>query len=408
MTLPLRTWTAALAAATCVLSLAACGGVKTASDDRADADTVVIGASIPLSGDLAGFGGFQKWGYERAVKEVNDAGGIDVGGTKVPVELKLLDDKTDPNQVTSNTQALISDDKAVALLGSCTPALVIPGAIAAENAKIPFVTGCAPEGAFTSAKKWTYAWDLFFSEADLATTTFETISSSGVQTNKKVAILHDNGPDGKVVGGTIWPAEAKKNGFQVVATEEFPTQNSDFSAAVQKAKASGADVVLVDAVTPQAVSIRKQMATAGYDPTFLVMEKGAEPQQFADALGNLSDGVLVGGYWDPSLPYPGAAELGKAYTDETGKGFSQHIADSYTAAKVLLDAIAKAGSTEPAEVNKAVGATDAQYPVGPVKFDDKNFARLNIVELQWQDGKTQVVHPEADQTAKLIAPVPQS
>jgi branched-chain amino acid transport system substrate-binding protein len=64
--------------------------------------------------------------------------------------------------------------------------------------------------------------------------------------------------------------------------------------------ATGADVFLIDAVTPQAVTIRKQMASAGYTPKVIVAEKGAEPVQFAQAVGDLGDGVIVGGDWKPN------------------------------------------------------------------------------------------------------------
>jgi len=390
------------------VALAACGAPN--SDVQRGSGTqsgpIVVGASLPLSGPLAGFGGFQKWGYERAVKEVNDAGGLTVDGKKRQVKLVILDDKTDPNQVSANTESLISSVKADALLGSCTPALVIPGAIVADRSQVPLVTGCAPTGLFASARKWQWAWDIFFAERDLAKAPFEALEANGVQTNEKVAILRDNGPDGKLVGGRMWPDFARQHGFAPDVNVEFPVENSDFNAAVQQAKNSGADLVLVDAITPQAVSIRKQMATAGYTPKALVIEKGAEPVQFAEALGDLADGVLVGAYWDPSFPYPGARELADAYENETGQGWSQHIADSYTAAKVLLDAMSRAGTTDRAKVNEAIGQTDAEYPVGPVKFNDEHVATLDIAVVQWQGGKTVVVWPENRRTGSLLFPIP--
>ena len=61
------------------------------------ANDIVIGASLPLSGPLAGFGSFQQWGYKRAVDEVNKAGGITVDGQRGLVKLIIRDDKTDPN-----------------------------------------------------------------------------------------------------------------------------------------------------------------------------------------------------------------------------------------------------------------------------------------------------------------------
>ena len=108
------------------------------------ANDIVIGASLPLSGPLAGFGSFQQWGYKRAVDEVNKAGGITVDGQKRAVKLIIRDDKTDPNVTASNTETLISREHVAAMLGSCTPALVNAGALVADRAKMPMVTGCDP------------------------------------------------------------------------------------------------------------------------------------------------------------------------------------------------------------------------------------------------------------------------
>jgi branched-chain amino acid transport system substrate-binding protein len=266
------------------------------------------------------------------------------------------------------------------------------------------VTGCAPLEAFRSVKRWQYVWDLFFHEPDLAEAPFKTLQAAGVKTNGKVAIVHDNGPDGAVVGGQLWPKLAAQYGYTVVSNQSFPVDNTQFNSLISNAKATGADVFLIDAVTPQAVTIRKQMASAGYAPQVIVAEKGAEPVQFAQALGSLADGVIVGGYWDSSFPYPGAAELRRAFERDTKQTYSQHIADSYAAAQVLLDAISAAGSTDAAKINQAIGRTDKTYVVGPVKFDDQHTSRLPIAELQWQGGQTKVVWPEQRKTGELLFP----
>jgi branched-chain amino acid transport system substrate-binding protein len=386
--------------ATAALLLAGCQP-KTETTGATSGDEIVIGASIPLSGPLASFGRFQKWGYEHAVAETNAAGGILVDGKQRKLKLLLRDDKTDANVVATNIDTLISADQANALLGSCTPPLVIAGALAAERNNTPMVTGCAPLVSFTSAKQWTWVWDLFFNDPDLAEAPFKMLQELAVPSNKKLAILHDNSADGSVVGGKLWPELALKYGYKVVVNVEFPTDTTDFSASVQQAKTSGADIVLVDAVTPQAVSLRKQMAAAGFAPKVLVMEKGAEPTQFAEAVGALAEGVLVGGYWDASFPYPGAAALKSAFVAETKGSASQHIADSYTAARVLFDAIAVAGSLDKQKINAAIASTDKIYPVGPIKFGANHAAALPMVEMQWQGGEQKVVWPTDRATATL-------
>jgi branched-chain amino acid transport system substrate-binding protein len=351
-----------VAGAVCALAMLAIAGCGSDSGSGgggdSSGDTIKIGASVPLSGPLAGFGSFVKWGYQHAVDQVNAQGGITVDGKKKKVQLVILDDKTDPNTTANNTTRLITRDKVDAMLGSCTPALVNAGALVADRQRVPLVTGCDPLEAFKSVKpQWNYVWDLFFDEPELAALPFQTLKNLGLdaKTNKKVAILADNGPDGAVVGGKLWPAMAKQFGYQVVQKSSFPVDSTQFTSLIQSAKSKGADVVLVDAVTPPAIAMRKQMAAAGYTPKVMVVEKGGEPVQYAQALGKLSDGVLVGGYWDPSLPYPGAKSLGAQFEKETGQTQSQHIADSTTAAQVLLDAMKAAGTTDKAKVNQAIG-----------------------------------------------------
>jgi branched-chain amino acid transport system substrate-binding protein len=401
----LKRLTAALVAVAASIGLGACGS---AGSSGASSGPIVIGASIPITGPLAGFGAFVKWGYQHAVAQVNAAGGLNVGGHRRKVKLILLDDKTDPNTTSNNVQQLISGYHVDALLGSCTPVLVNAGAIIADRERVPMVTGCDPLEAFKSVKRWSYVWDIFFDEPDLAAAPFGTLAYWHAVTNHKIAILHDNGPDGQGLG-RAWPVIARKFGYTTVLNAQYTTEATDFSAVINQAKASGADIVFVDSVTPQAVSIRKQMVAASFWPKVLVIEKGGEPLQFAQALGPLSNGVMVGGYWDPTFPYPGAATLRQQFEQQTGETWSQHIADSYTAAQVLLDAISAAGSTDKAKINAAIARTDKTYVVGPVHFDANHTSKLPLVEDQWQNGQSKVVFssfPNIKPDGKFLFPLP--
>jgi branched-chain amino acid transport system substrate-binding protein len=370
------------------------------------ADEIVIGASLPLSGTLAGFGMYQKWGYETAVNDINKAGGLSIDGKKMPVRLVIRDDKTDPNSTAGNTETLISRDKVTAMLGSCTPALVNAGALVAERRKVPLVAGCNPIKAFTAVRKWQYAWTIFFDEADLAAAPFKMMADYNLATNKRIAVMADNGPDGRVVGGQLWPQLAKDGGYEIAQNESFPVDAQQFTSMIAQAKSANVDVVLVDAIPPQGMAIRKQMASAGLQPKLLVVEKGAEPEMFSQGLGKLANGVLVGGYWDPTFPFPGAADLAKRFEAETRQSQSQHIADSHAAAVVLLDAIARAGSLERDKINAALAKTDKQTVVGQVKFDASNVSRIAITLMQWQNGKSVVVWPASRANGKLVYPLP--
>lgn len=395
---------AGVMAASLVGGVTACGP----SNSAGSADVITLGASIPLTGALANFGTFEKWGYQHAVSQANDAGGITVDGKKLKVKLIVLDDQSDPNTTVNNMQKLITQNNVDAVLGSCTDSLVEPGALIADRQGVPMVTACAATNTFGTTKKWTWAWDLFFDSDQLTQTPFSTVDELGLATNKKVAIIHSNGPNETVIGETGWPKWAAKHGWTVTYKTALAPDTSNFASAIQSAKASGADMLLSVFPPPAAITLRKQLAAASYTPKILVMEEGGEPEAFAQALGNLADGVWVGGYWDPSFPYPGAKELRTQFEQETGQTFSQHIADTDTAAQVLLDAIAKAGTLDKTAVNKQIGLTDKTYPVGPIKFGADHTSTLPMVEEQWQDGKNVVIAPKDRANAQVLFPVPAS
>ena len=370
------------------------------------AQDLVLGASIPLSGPLAGFGICQQWGYETAVKDLNQAGGITIDGISRRIRLHIRDDQTDPALTAANTERLIADDGAVALLGSCTPPLVHAGAAVAERSKIPLVTGCNPLGAFRAAHKWAYAWNLFFDECELASVPFRMMADMSVATNKKVVILTDDGPHESKLAGQLWPAQAASAGCSVVYNAALPDDPGQLESAIVQARATGADIVLVDAIPPRAIALRQRMAGAGFAPRLLVVEKGGEPEVFAQATGDLSDGVLVSGYWHPSFPYPGASDLGRRFQAETRRTPSAQIANSHAVAQVLLDAIARAGSLDGDCINAAIASTDKSYVVGPVKFAADHTSSIALTMTQWQGGRARVVWPGNRANAQLIISSP--
>lgn len=247
------------------------------ADPAATAQDVVVGASIPLSGPLAGFGMYQRWGYETAVKDLNRVGGIRIDELQRKIRLIIRDDLSDPSVTADNTDRLIARDGAVAMLGSCTPPLVNAGASVADQRKVPLVTGCNPLGVFKAARQWQYAWNIFFDERELSSVLFRMMADMGLVSNKKVAILTDHGPHESHLAGQLWPAQAASGGYTVVHNAALPAEPQQLVALIDQVRLTGADIVLVDAIPPRAIALRQQMGSAGFAPRFLVIEKGASP-----------------------------------------------------------------------------------------------------------------------------------
>ncbi|MET3289779.1 UNVERIFIED_CONTAM: branched-chain amino acid transport system substrate-binding protein [Brevibacillus sp. OAP136] len=401
---------------TCLLVLLLISGCasKAGSDSEtpvnaaagSDRSEIVIGASIPETGELASFGVYAKWGYEKAIAEVNKEGGIMLSSInkKLPVKLVLYDDSTRPENVTRNVQRLILNDKVDALLSPATTPMVLAGAIVAEREKVPMVAALATVRSFLDAKPdgWNYVWLSFFDEVEMTDKHFLTMDK--VQTNKKIALFTDNGPDG-IGMAKLWREKASKFGYEIVSDSSFPVGTTGFGDMIRKAKDANAEIVISSMMTPDAISLVKQMKTLNYKPKGLFIEKGAEPSQFEKALGADANGIKVAGYWDPTLPFPGAQELRQSFEEDTGETYSQHIADTYTIAKILLDAIEAAGSLDKTAINNEIGKTDKTYVLGPINYTKgpgKNVAPLPTFMLQWQNSKTEIVYPENLKTKDII------
>lgn len=384
------------------LLLSSCGGA-------AAPEEIVIGASIPKSGPLAAFGTYTEWGYTTAVNDINASGGLQVGDAKVPVKLIIYDDETRPEKVTENVERLVLKDKVHGLLGSFTPPLVIPGAAIAEREKVPFISGGSPIRAFLGGNEagWTYAWDIFFDEVDMTTQQYKTMDT--VESNKKVALFTDNEEDGVVMGG-IWEKILPEAGYEVVYHADFPVGTTEYGDLIRRAQEAEAEIVIAQMIPPDAIALWKQMQTLDYRPKAVFFEKAAETQDFWNALDPIAQGVMIAGFWHPELPsLPGAKELAERYQSETGTPYGQVMATTYTAAQVLLDAISKAGSTDPEAINKAIGETDKTYVVGPVNFANGpggHASALPNFMLQWQNGQAEIVFPANLATAEIIYPLP--
>jgi branched-chain amino acid transport system substrate-binding protein len=267
--------------------------------------------------------------------------------------------------------------------------------------------GISPIRAFLGARQnWSYSWDVFFDELNMTQQQFLTMNT--VNSNHRVALFTDNEQDG-VVMGQLWTQNAPKFGYTIAYHANFPVGTTDYGDLIRRAQAANAQIVIAQMETPDAIALWKQMQGLSYHPAAAFLEKAAEPGQWWAALHQTAQGVMVAGYWDPDLPYAGAASLPQRFKQETGLTYSEIIAPAYADAQLLMDAIQSAGKLDPQAINVAIGKTHKTYLVGPVDFATGPGGHTSVLPsfmLQWQSGLEQVVYPSQNATAKLIYPLP--
>ena len=123
---------ASLLAVAFALAMVACQP-QTAAKPAATGEPIKVGAVVPLTGRYAGLGAQVRPGYEIAVEDINAAGGVDVAGTRRPLELKILDDESDPAKTVQRLETLYSADRVVAYLGGAGSDLHAAGARSEER-----------------------------------------------------------------------------------------------------------------------------------------------------------------------------------------------------------------------------------------------------------------------------------
>lgn len=375
-----KPFVAALAAITAT-ALAACGS----SGSAAESGDVVIGASMMLSGQI----NLEtiRDGYTWAVDEANAAGGIDLGGTKRKVTLKILDNRGDTGTMVQQVRTLTLNDKAAALLGSCCQQNIDMQA-QVDALKIPLVLGALPIELLPKGKG--YAWDSFQSLDDGAKGFLEVAGKAG--TNKKVMLITTNDAQGQATAGQ-WGAAATQAGFTIAAKAAAPAGTTDYAGAIGQAKAAGAEVLVAAMTPPDCFAMWKQMKALGYAPKVAIGIQCAQTPGWV-SLGALGAGTLLQTNWTRSSGLPKADQLvqkfGAKYTNDNDLA---SVAIGYHQASILLAAIAKAGSTDREKINAAIKTTDLSSALGKVGYTDNKSTTPSFIG-QWNaDGTITQIWP---------------
>ena len=385
-------------------------------DAGAVPDTIVIGSTLPLTGAESKTGGRYKQGYELAFDEINAAGGLDVNGKKVKVELKLLDDTSDQAKAVNLAQRLITSDKVNAFLGTYSTSLVEAQSTVAEQNKIPYVNG---GGAATSIYAKGYKW-IFGTLApveNLATTEMEWIDeqqkAGKLPKPAKVAIVWENTSHGKDFRKGIQEFATKTGNYKIVVDESFALDGKDFSAVLNKVTAAKADLFMVDAHLPDFITMHRQYLSSGMCNKIETYGARGTEADAKKALGQKGvDYILSAVWWNKQLGDEGLNKtFVESFTKKYGAAPEWYQAVSYEAARSLFTAITNAKSVDKTKVRDALSALDigSILPGGKLSFPAAKGGQASypfVVQQNLPDGSSPIVYPADVATGKGTAPNP--
>jgi len=364
--------------------------------------TIKIGFVSPQTGPLAPFGEADKFTVEQMNKLF--AGGIDIGGKKVMIQILPKDSQSNPNRAGEVANDLILKDKVDLMLVSSTPETANPVSDACELNELPCISTVVPWQPWFFGRKgdpgkgfeWTY--HMFWGLEDVIANFLAGWSS--VQTNKKVGGLFPNDGDGNAWGDKElgFPKPLSKAGFTLTDPGRFQNMNNDFSAQIAAFKKDSCEIVTGVVIPPDAKTFLTQAKQQGYKPKVVTLGKALLFPAAIEALGDLGDGLSTEVWWSPSHPFTSsltkqsAKQLAASYESTTKKQWTQPIGFAHALFEVTVDSLKRTQDLgNAASLRDAIKATNLKTVVGEVKWGGpgpfKNVSKTPLVLGQWVKGK---------------------
>ena len=363
----LRHVTAALIAAALIT---ACGKEAPPPAPKAEAPkppevlTVKIGSASPLTGPQAHIGIDIRNGVQLAVEDAN-AAGVEIGGAKVKFELVSEDDEANPTKAATVAQKLV-DAKVAAVVGHFNSGASIPASKVYADGGVPQISPSSTNPDYTLKG---------------FKTTFRVVAHDGQQgptlakfaverlKAKNIAVIDDSTAYGQGLADNF-EATVKAAGANVIAREHTTDKDSDFKAILTKIKGKKPDLIMFGGIDPQAGPMVKQMAQLGIKAKYIGGD-GMQTPNFIKLAGNSAEGVMASMPGLPKEQMPGGKSFMEKYKAKFNAEVELFAPMGYDAVMVFIDAMKRAGSTDPAKFLPEVGKTKLDGVIGPIAFDDK-------------------------------------
>jgi branched-chain amino acid transport system substrate-binding protein len=385
-------------------------------------DTVKIGAIYPLSGNAASAGTAAKAAIEVATEIINGdhqnlgdltlAKGAGLPGLKgAKVEVVFADNQGTPAAGQNQALRLITEEKVHALIGAYQSGITLTASAIAERHGIPFLSG---ESVAANLTERGFKW--FFRTtpvaADIAKTYMaflKEVKGAGSKVDS-LAIVNENTEYGTSIAKVLREA-AKENGFNVAIEIPYSANTTDVQSQVLQLKDKNPDVVIFVSYTSDAILYTKTMQALGYKPPVLIGDNsGFSDASFLKTVGGIAQGAINRSAWDIGKPGSPTFLINEMYKKKTGNDLDDTAGRAMQGFFVLVEAIDRAGTTDPAKIQAALKATDLkpnQLMMGykGVKFDDKgNNTLASALLIQVQGDAYVAVWPKENATAELKLP----
>lgn len=382
------------------LGLAACVDDGDDGGAGSDGDAIVIGTSLPLTGEFSQPGQAAEEGYQVWKETVNENGGL-LGRD---VEIVVKDDASNQNTIVSDYNALISRDKVDLLLGTFSSLLNLPASAVAERNGMLYVepAGGSPD-MFTRGYQY-----LFFAQqstADRQGLVFaDWVTNLPEDQRPKTAAYPtlDDPFAQPVVEGV--KAILEEAGIRTVYEETYAIDTKNFDTIVNAMKNADPDLVVHGAQFEDGIGLTRSMLKADFTPgMFFETNAPSFADQYSEGIGaENTEGAMFAVSHSPDADTPGNADFVAKYEEMFGGVPAEDAADAYAAGQVLQAAVEAVGSIDDQEaLADWLRENEVETILGPLSWNEDGSPTGDFLIGQWQNGKAEIVLPPDASTAEV-------
>jgi branched-chain amino acid transport system substrate-binding protein len=355
--------------------LTGCGG--------GTSNEIVIGHVAPLTGDIKTFGESTRNGFQLAIDEANQAGGL-LGR---PIRTVITDDKNDPTEASNAATKLINQDRIRYLVGSVSSKCSIPLSEIAQSNRVVMITPTSTNPKVTVSEDGTRK-DFVFRAC--FTDPFQGAAGARIAREQfraqRVAVLYDVGNDYVKGLAEFFRDAFTRAGGEVVAYLSYAKDDVDFSAVLTKVKAAGPDLVFIPDYYNKVGLIAKQARQTGITAQLLGGDGWDSPDMIQIA-GDAIEGGVFTNHYSPQDPRPEVQTWVAKYEARFGGKPDALATLAYDATLLLMEAIRRAGADDPVMVRDALaGIRDYRSVSGSITFDAQGNPVKSVAVLQYRSG----------------------
>jgi branched-chain amino acid transport system substrate-binding protein len=342
-----------------------------------DTVTVTIGSAGPLTGGIAHLGKDDDNGVRLAVDQANDKH-LTIGGKKVKFVVDSEDDQADPKMGPTIAQKFV-DEKVAGVVGHLNSGVTIPASAVYNQAGIPMISGSATNPKLTE-QGFKNVFRVVGRDDQQGPAIAQYLESQKV---KRVAIADDATAYGEGLADQVDKTLAA-GGVKIVTREKTNDKATDFKAILTKIKGDHPDAVFYGGMDATGGPMLKQARELGIKSVFSFGD-GACTTEMSKLAGAAAEGMICS---QAGLPVEAASkDFVTAFNAKYGE-IKQYAPFYYDAANLLIAAMQKADSTDPAKYLPALQSISYDGVTGHIEFDDKGDRKnAEITIFTMKDGK---------------------